>query len=324
MRAVKKIMASILFLLVGALLFNVIQTVLVEKSSYPKYRAWKAADDIDILVLGNSHADNAIRAAEMSLVLSESSGQEVSVFNYAVYGMRMEQMYYFVKEIFKTHVPDLIILETYAFCPLADEDREILARRAFDVFPLSKNKIEAVNDCVLDERESFYIPFLKYHSRWESLTAYDVRVLYDDSLWPSYGSSGTYTEETMENPEDGWFRQTVPPPEDMREITPSEKECLEKLLLLLDENHVQLLFVSVPYKIQMGINSIDQIRINHYLQENYVDENTVRMLDMNCLWEELDFDYCDLSDNGHVNGSGSSKVTACLLDYLRTNYTFSS
>lgn len=322
MRVVKKTAAAMMFLLIGVLLFSVIQMVFVEKSSYPQYRAWKARGDVDVLVLGNSHADNGIRASVMSHDLSERSGREVSVFNYAVYGMRMEQMYYFVKEIFKTHVPDLVILETYAFCPLADEHREILTRRAFDVFPLSRNKIEAVNYCVLDEHESFYMPFLKYHSRWESLTTYDVRVLYDSSLWPFYGSNGTYTEETMADPEDGWFQQSIPSPEDVREITPSEKECLEKLLLLLEENHVQLLFVSVPYKSQMGLNSIEQIKINNYLQENYVDEFTVQMLDMNRLWEELDFGYDDLYNDGHVNGSGSSKVTECLLDYLRTNYSF--
>ncbi len=114
------------FLVIGALLLGLAQTVFVEKDSYPKYRAWKAAEDVDVLVLGNSHAENGIRAGALSDSLSESAGREVTVFNYAIYGMRMEQMYYFVKEIFRTHVPDLIVLETYAFCPLADGDREIL------------------------------------------------------------------------------------------------------------------------------------------------------------------------------------------------------
>ena len=114
------------FLVIGALLLGLAQTGFVEKDSYPKYRAWKAAEDVDVLVLGNSHAENGIRAGALSDSLSESAGREVTVFNYAIYGMRMEQMYYFVKEIFRTHVPDLIVLETYAFCPLADGDREIL------------------------------------------------------------------------------------------------------------------------------------------------------------------------------------------------------
>ena len=316
----KVVRNAAVFLLIGALLFGLVQKVFVEKDSYPKYRAWKAAEDADILVLGNSHAENGIRAGALSGSLSESAGRELTVFNYAIYGMRMEQMYYFVKEIFKTHVPELVVLETYAFCPLADGDREILARRAFDVLPLSRNKVEAIDYCVTDDPVSFYVPFLKYHTRWEWLTAYDVRLLYDSSLWPVYGSDGSYEEAAMEDPGDGWFRQAVPGPEETRELTPSEKECLEKLLLLLEEEGVRLLFVSVPFKSQMGLDSMEQVKINNYLREHYVDGSRVDLLDMNLLWEELDFGYGDLYNDGHVNESGADKVTECLLAYLREGY----
>lgn len=315
MKAVKKVAGVVIFLLFGVFLFHVIQEIFVEKDSYPQYRAWKSADDIDILVLGNSHADNGIRTASLSFDLSESSGEKLSVFKYTVYGIRIEQAYYLLKEIFKANVPDVIVLETFVFCPLTDEHRELLARRAFDILPLNRNKIEAVNYCVSEDRMSFYIPFLKYHSRWEYLTPLDIRLLYDESLWFP-GGNGSYTEEIMEDPGDGWFQQEIPKPEETREITPSEKECLEKLLLLLEENNVQLLFVSIPYKGQLGLNSIEQIKINNYLREQYVNGSTIRMLDMNCLWEELDFDYSDLYNDGHVNKSGADKVTACLFRYL--------
>ena len=316
----KTVRNAAVFLLMGALLSSVVQTVFLEKSSYPKYRAWKNAEDVDVLVLGNSHAENGIRAGTLSGSLSEGAGRDLTVFNYAVYGMRMEQMYYFVKEIFKTHVPDLIILETYAFCPLAESDREILARRAFDVFPLSRNKVEAIDYCVSDDPVSFYLPFVKYHTRWEWLTPGDVRILYDNSLWPVYGGNGSYDETEMTDPEDGWFRQEIPDPEELREITPSEKECLEKLLLLLEEEHVRLLFVSVPFKSQMGLDSIEQVKINNYLREHYANGDTVDMLDMNRLWTELDFGYGDLYNEGHVNAGGADKVTGCLLEYLRGRY----
>lgn len=84
----------------------------------------------------------------------------------------------------------------------------------------------------------------------------------------------------MEDPGDKWFQQAIPAPEEVREITASEQECLEKLLLLLEENNVQLLFVSVPFKSQMGLNSIEQVKSNNYLRERYANGSTVRMLDM--------------------------------------------
>lgn len=305
------------FFLIGCLLFTFLNALLVDKYSYPEYRGWKAAENVDILILGNSHAGGGFCAEDMSAELCAGGG--ISVFNYALYGMRMEQMYFFVKEILKTHVPDLIVLETYAFCPLADEHREILARRAFDVFPLTLNKIEAIRYCVLEDRASYYAPIMKYHTRWKELSPRDFRLLYDRETWTLTGGNGNSGVEMLcPDPGDGWFQQT--PPEDIREITPTEKECLEKLLALLEERNIPLLFVSVPFKVQMDLNSMEQVKINNYLRENYVNGDTVRLLDMNRMWRELDFDYDDLSNEGHVNASGADKVTGCLVEYLKENY----
>lgn len=313
----KSIEKTAAFLLVGCLLFSLLEALFVEKNSYGKKQGWKAAEDVNILILGNSHADGGFRAADMAEMLSLEN-KDISVFNYALYGMRMEQMLFFVKEIMKTHVPDLIILETYAFCPLADEHREILARRAFDVFPLNLNKVEAIRYCVLEDRASFYIPLIKYHTRWKELSSSDLRLLYDERLWSLTGGNGSEREEVCKNPGDEWFLQQ--PPQEMREITPTEKECLERFLVLLEEENIPLLFVSVPYKIQMGLDSIEQIKINNYLRETYVNGDTIRLLDMNLMWQELNFNYDDLSNEGHVNAKGADKVTACLVKYLEENY----
>lgn len=304
------------FLLVGVFLFALCEQIFMEKSSYRKYRAWKRAENVDVLILGNSHADNGLRAQTMSAALSEAAGEEVRVFNYAIFGMRMEQMYFFAKEVFKTHVPDTVIVETYAFCPLADEHRDILARRAFDVFPLSANKVEAINYCVLEDRASYLIPFISYHTRWKELSKEDVALLYDRTLWPEYGSEGVGSEEQCPDPGDGWFDQA--PPWEERALTPSEEECLERFLDLLEEHGTRLVFVSLPFKQQMGLDSMEAIKINNYLQAHYVNGDTVRLLDMNRLWKELDFTYGDLLDEGHVNRGGADKVTACLLDYLKS------
>lgn len=305
------------FVLAGCLLFSLLQNLYVEKNSYAKYRGWKTAENVDILILGNSHANSAFRAGDMSDALCTEDG-DVSVFNYAIYGMRMEQMYFFTEELLKTHVPDLIILETYAFCPLADEHREILARRAFDVFPLSLNKIEAIRYCVVEDRASFYIPLIKYHTRWKELSGSDLRLLYDKSLWSVTGGNGSSSKNVCEDPGDGWFRQA--PPEETREITPTEKECLDRLLALLEKRDIPLLFVSVPFKIQMDLDSLEQIKINNYLRENYVNGSTIQLLDMNRMWRELDMDYDDLANEGHVNRAGAEKAPACLVEYLRENY----
>ncbi len=322
---IKTVGKPVAFLLIGLFLFSFIQTVFLEKSSYGKWRNWNVQENVDILVLGNSHADNGISPLLMEERFRQAYGQEVSVFNYALYGMRTEQMYFFCNEILKTHTPKLIILETYAFCPLADEHREILARRAFDTLPLSFNKMEGIRYCILEDPWSYYVPFIKYHTRWKEISPRDISLLYDKNLWDMAGKGdASQSSEACPDPGDGWFLQDTSRIQECREITTTEKECLEKLLLLLEEKGVSLLFVSVPYKVQMGLDSIEMIKINNYLQKNYVDGDRIRLLDMNRLWRELDFDYKDLYNEGHVNQAGGRKVTNCLLQYLETNYDIDS
>lgn len=303
------------FLLIFALLFGLCKHLFVEKTAYGKYRAWKRAENVDILILGNSHADNGLRAQDMSAALSEQTGEDITVFNYAIAGMRMEQMYFFAEEIFKTHMPDLVVMETYAFVELLDENREVLARLAFDAYPLSVNKIRGVNYCVKEDQASYYLPIIKYHTRWKELTLSEMELLWDESRWPVYGSNGIASPGTLEDPGDGWFTQAVP--EEEQALTPSEEECFQWFLALLEEKDIPLVLVSLPFKQQMGQDSLEQVKINNYLRNHYVDGDRVQLLDMNRMWAELDFSYDDLYDEGHSSVSGADKVTACLLDYLR-------
>lgn len=62
------------FLLVGCLLLSLLEALFVEKSSYGKNRGWKAAKDVDILILGNSHADGGLRAEDISNGLCAGGG----------------------------------------------------------------------------------------------------------------------------------------------------------------------------------------------------------------------------------------------------------
>lgn len=321
---------TFVFLLIFLSIFSLLQELFVEKTSYWKWKNYNRQEAVDVLVLGNSHADNALAPYYMAKTLSEMEEENIHVFNFSVYGMRMEQMYFFAKDILKIHTPDLIVIETYAFCPLADEHREILARRAFDVMPLTVNKIRGIQYSILEDNKwSYYIPFMKYHTRWKELRNSDFRLIFDDDS-VIYSGVGTPNEFGQTNPPicadpgDNYFGQDTALINEQRELTETEKECLEKILELLGEKHIPLLFVSVPYKRQLGLNSIEQIKINNYIRDKYVNDDTVQMLDMNRMWKELDISYNDLVDEGHVNYIGAEKATKCLLQYMEENYDLDS
>ena len=122
------------------------------------------------------------------------------------------------------------------------------------------------------------------------------------------------------DPGDGFFYQDMSKVTEARPLTDSQKECLDNLILLLEEKDIKLLFVGVPYKMQMGLDSVEMVKINNYLEQNYVDGDRIQMLDMNRMWTELQFNYWDLYDEGHVNDVGANKVTNCLIEYIKAHY----
>lgn len=319
-KTMKLIFKIILFLLIFIIIFNFFQTLFMDKHSYIRYRNWKVQENSDILIMGNSHAEYAVDAVDFEQYLLRETGADVSVFNYGVYGMRMEQLYFFYKDIIKIHKPDLIILDTFVFCPIADKDREILAHRAFDPLPLSLNKIQGINYCVIEDRWSHYIPMGKYHSRWKELLPYDYSYMFNEEEWEDSGRKLVPITHSEPDPGDGWFEQEVPGIDDVLEPNATQKECFEKFLALLEKDGIDLFLVSFPFKEQQDKDSLDTVRTNNYLLKNYVNGTSVKLLDMNRMWKELDIGYYDLCDPGHLNLPGAKKICDYLFPYLKDNY----
>lgn len=306
---------AVLFLVIGLFLFRFVTVVFLEKNSYGKYRNYKAQEKVDILVLGSSHSDDGIDPQIIEKRFLEEKGEKISVFNYSIYGMRVEQMRFFLKEILKEHTPEVIVLETFAFVPIADEHREILARRAFDVFPLSKNKIEAIRYCTAGERSSYYIPLMKYHTRWKELKERDIRLVYEADQWKKAGKHNASSDERMDEADD-YFAADTAHMDEIGTITDTEKESIEEILSVAKDRGILVVFASVPFKEQMGMDSLEMIKINNYLRETYADKEKVWMLDMNRMWQEMKFGYSDLYNEGHCNQNGAKKVTNVLTDFL--------
>ena len=82
-----------------------------------------------------------------------------------------------MKEALKTQKPKLFIVELRGTCQSKDTIWDVAVRRMVDNMKMSRNKIDAIQE-VIDYSEggknsidtsgwSYYVPFLKYHSRWK-------------------------------------------------------------------------------------------------------------------------------------------------------------
>lgn len=275
---------------------------------------------IDILVLGSSHSRNGIDANRLDALLSE---QNISVksFNMSITGLRFEMMAYRLKEVLKTQTPKLLIVETFSAVPIGYSDADITRRYAIDYMPLTWNKLQYINHYIEEEKNSYIFPLLRYHSRWKELTKEDFLVLNSSWLDSTSRQNGlvAFTEDVAWNKEDDYFTKDF---SDLTEEMPLESEvdkALQELLQVAKKNQIEVLFVSLPFKVQMGYTSEQLVQNNAYIQNHYCDENT-KLLDFNRNYEALQWSFQDMQDEGHMNASGRQKIMPVLADFIEENY----
>ncbi len=94
---------------------------------------------------------------------------------------------------------------------------------------------------------------------------------------------------------------------------------MDSILETAEKNGIKVLFLSVPYKVQMSLPSTELIQYNNYIRENYVDGENVFLLDMNAMMNSLGWGYEYMQDEGHVNDDGRKIVMKYLTEYIGEN-----
>lgn len=315
------IVRTILFLLLFLVMFFVVNRIFLYKdNNYFNYQNFvrQKENSIDILVMGSSHSIDSIDSVGLGEKLQEE-GLSLSVFNMSITGMRIEQIVYRFEEALKTQKPELLIVETFSFVPISYSNEETTRRYALDYMPLTQEKVQFIENKV-EDKSSFYVPFIKYHTRWMELNKEDFQVLSDKWVEEKSRYNGILVGEKpdFQGERDTYFEQDFQAISESRELEAAQKEDLEYLIELARENDVKILFLSVPYKIQMDFPSVELIKCNNYLQENYVDDEWIYMLDLNEKMNELQWNYDYMQDEGHVNNKGREIVMNHLAQYIGT------
>ena len=315
------IVRTILFLLLFLVMFFVVNRIFLYKdNNYFNYQNFvrQKENSIDILVMGSSHSIDSIDSVELGKKLQEE-GLSLSVFNMSITGMRIEQIVYRFEEALKTQKPELLIVETFSFVPISYSNEETTRRYALDYMPLTQEKVQFIENKV-EDKSSFYVPFIKYHTRWMELNKEDFQVLSDKWVEEKSRYNGILAGEKpdCQGERDTYLEQDFQAIAERRELEAAQKEDLEYLIELARENDFKILFLSVPYKIQMDFPSVELIKCNNYLQENYVDDEWIYMLDLNEKMNELQWNYDYMQDEGHVNNKGREIVMNHLAQYIGT------
>lgn len=268
---------------------------------------------VDVLFLGSSAMETSI----IPQVLYDDYG--ISSYNLGTEQQSLMFNYFWLKEALKTQKPTLVVIDSlYAFAT-DDNFPEAFCRKTIDGMKMSSNKLEFIEAvCSIDSEQtriSYYLPILRYHSRWEDLSFADSLKYYYDHIEMNdlNGYNALYTcdpdmsHDIMPIIESDEYEQAS--------FGNIQKEYLDKIVNLCKENNIQLLMYNSP---KSSSNIYYYATMKNYAKNmgyNYLDYNTVNVQ------ETIGYNYRnDNHSDNHPNLEGAIKVTKYMGKYILENY----
>ncbi len=281
---------------------------------FGEYRA-EERDSIDVIFLGSSHVFMNV----LPTTIWESEG--ITSYNVTSSVQVPAVSYYYLVEALKTQSPLVVAYDPYIICQrYPDEWRALLAMGAL---PLSKNKLEAIENAVPEEyRYECRFELFAYHNNWNRLRKYDwtyalTKLFHADKVSFLKGSEISLDKVSATN--QAYFYQpiyTLPDEDAYAENFP----FLLKIAETVKEAGAELLLFSTPCP-NAGMTEyyLDRVEADLYAA-GYED---VKVLDLNKYRNAMQFDYSrDMTDGTHCNATGAKKVSRQLASWLRDNYEF--
>ena len=275
---------------------------------------------IDILYVGDSNVYAGISPLEIYNNLGVT-GLCVSTPRQDVIGS-----YYIAKENFKNQDLKVVFIETGEFFLKSDEITELGRRSEIDFFKFSKNKIDFINDkdlnLPLNDKMTYFMPVLKYHTRYDQLTEFDIRKLHNKSEM-SY--KGYLLEKNVVKGKNYRRNRNNNQLEDDQEIHSTNLDIpeyvdkkIDELKKLCDENNAQLVFLSMP--------TTDELMEEKYnVLKEYAIKKNVKYLNLNFeIITPIDWEK-DTQDGGdHLNIYGAQKVAESISKFISDNFEISN
>lgn len=279
---------------------------------------YEKPDTIDVIFLGNSHANNAFLPMELW-----------DDYGYTAYSMTMMSqtfplVYYSAEDAIKLQHPELLVVDLFAATSYSNDFDYM--HRTVDNLTFS-TRMQAIWEFVPEDKRTEYLfPLYLYHDRWENLELKDF-LPYFLRYTPKRNARKGVTLVT------DWTACTEPTTAldyayngETVELTEEALYWYCRLKELCDENDVELLFVVVPYETPVGgtvDGTIGQMKMYNATEE-WCSENSVGYLNLFRNLDEMEFDYgTDMQDVSHVNILGAEKVTEAVGRYIVQNYDIS-
>jgi len=307
---IKRLLKAVVFAVVFVLLFLSVQQTLIpyDALNYQHIAGFyeEREDSLDAVYIGSS---NCFIFWNSAFAWKEHG---ITVYPYACNSLSFYATEHLIKEARKTQPDAMFIVNINAIYEGGigvDQMYNLLNCMPFSMNKLSLTKyMTEVADLSLKDSIEFYLPVIRYHERYSNLIKEDFGAEID-------GYKGaTVFNNYFNKIDDISERYTLT--EETVEIDSRVTDCIDSLLEYIEEEELDVLFVTVP---QAKTRVKDAKRYNAI--EKYISERGFDTLDLLSATEEQGLDLTkDFYNDGHVNIHGSIKFTDYLSKYLIENY----
>lgn len=281
----------------------------IRSFEHEKAYLWEDDDSMDAVYIGGSD----VHAFWQPLFGWNDQG--IAVWNYTLDNLPSAAVKYLVIEARKTQPDALMIISLSTFKKDTAGGDMVDLHRIVDYMPFSMNKVRLINHLTEGTEYSgfksleFYLPIIRFHTRWSSLEPWSFGI-----LEPDYKGS-MYSDAFQSLINDQRTRFTVS--EERTELPEDVAAAMTDLLDYCDKEKVRVLFVKSP----QGAAQDAQARMNTL--EDMVTSRGYPCLDLLEHLDELGIDLrYDFYNKNHTNVHGSLKFSHYLGKYLVEQYGF--
>lgn len=220
------------------------------------------------------------------------------------------QSYYLLEETFQKECPKVVVYNVQSM-KYDEPQSEAYNRMTLDGMEMSEIKLSAIRASMTEDEEllSYFVPLLRYHSRWNELKSEDFEYMFSRKPVTVAGYLMRADIKPMEN---------LPTPAILQdpELGDTCWEYLDKIRNLCEDNGATLILIKSPSQWPHWYDEWDE-QIKAYAKKNGIDY--VNFLP---LTEEIGLDMqTDTYDAGlHLNVYGAEKISKYFGKMLQEDY----
>lgn len=303
-----KIIKTIAFLMIGALLFAGFWNVFRFKQDKRLEKLWTLpGDTVDVLFIGSSHAFMNIDPS----VLWRESG--ISGYVLGSGDQLIWHTYHQLKEALKTQSPKVVFVECFKTSIQQRYSKESVTLKAAIGMPLARNYLEMLDASVEDKSQKleYILRFPWFHARYKDITPEDYLPDYGNVYYRNYLGYYALTKAV-----EGTYPEGLDAVSDTAPLSKKVQRYLKKIVELSKERGFDLVFLITPFW-----KNAERKQLYYNTLARFAEEKDVPLLNCNLLFDEIGMDAArDFSLTGHLSINGAEKVTKYLNDYIKARW----